>query len=98
VVFQRHGRSARPHGDEWKELMQSLGLAPRIRIQLTKEQAVLSARPTPARVLFEHRCPVCHAARIARRRMIQWRCRECVTVGLPGLLQISRSVGSELSL
>lgn len=103
VVFERHGRGHRPHGAEWKDLMRSLGLTPRVRIRLAPAEAALSARPLSAkqsstRVLYEHRCPVCHAARLARRRMSQWRCRECVTVGLSGLLEVSRRVGSELSL
>jgi len=91
VVFE-------PHGTEWKDLMRSVGLTPRVRIQLAPAEAALSARPGSARVLYEHRCPVCHAVRFASRRVSQWRCRECVTVGLPGLLEISRRVGSELSL
>ncbi len=98
VVFERHGRGHRPHGAEWKDLMRDLGLTPRVRIQLAPAEAALAARPGPTRVLYEHRCPVCHAARMSRRRMSQWRCRECVTYGLPGLLEVSRKVGSELSL
>jgi len=98
VIFERHGRGSRPHGTEWKDLMRRIGLTPRVRIQLAPAEATLCARPGPARVLYEHRCPVCHAFRFARRRMSQWRCRECVTVGLSGLLEVSRRVGSELSL
>jgi len=98
VAFERHGRGHRPHGAEWKGLMRSLGLTPRVRIQLAPGQAVLATRRGPARVLYEHRCPVCHAARFARRRMNAWRCRECVTYGLPGVLEVSRTVGSELGL
>jgi predicted SprT family Zn-dependent metalloprotease len=98
VVFERHGRRQRPHGAEWKALMRSLGLAPRVRIQLAPAEAALAARAGAARVLYEHRCPVCHAARLARRRMSRWRCRECVTVGLLGLLEVSQTVGGELSL
>jgi predicted SprT family Zn-dependent metalloprotease len=98
VVFQRHGRRCRPHGAEWKSLMRSLGLTPRIRIQLARPEAALPAGAIPTRVLYEHRCPVCHSVSLARRRMNRWRCRECVTVGLPGMLEISRTVGSELSL
>jgi ribosomal protein L37AE/L43A len=78
--------------------MRSLGLTPRMRILLAPAEAALSARSGPARIRYEHRCPVCHAVRFARRRMSQWRCRECVTVGLPGLLEVARTVGSELSL
>ncbi len=98
VVFARHGRGHRPHGAEWKALMRNLGLTPRVRIQLAPAEAALSARRGAPRVLYEHRCPVCHAARLARRRMSQWRCRECVTYGLPGVLEVSRRVGSEASL
>lgn len=98
VVFERHGRSGRPHGSEWKELMRSVGLAPRVRIQLAPADAARSVRAASPRVLFEHRCPVCQMARLARRRMSQWRCRACVGAGLPGRLEVSRRAGSELSL
>ena len=78
--------------------MRSIGLTPRVRIRLAPEEAALAAMKGPVRVRYEHRYPVCHAARFARRRMSHWRCRECVTYGLPGVLEVSRSVGSEISL
>lgn len=98
VVFQRHGRGERPHGSRWKELMRAAGYQPRARIRLAPDvelQLRSQARPTQR---FEHRCPVCHATRIARRRMSGWRCRACVTVGLEGLLVISPLPICELPL
>ena len=44
VVFERHGRGRRPHGAEWKALMRSLGLTPRVQIQLAPAEAALCAR------------------------------------------------------
>jgi predicted SprT family Zn-dependent metalloprotease len=96
VVFERHGRSGRPHGSEWKALMRSVGLAPRVRIQLAATDAARTVRAAAPRVFFEHRCPVCQLARLARRRMSQWRCRACVGAGRSGRLEVSRSAGSEL--
>jgi SprT protein len=98
VVFERHGRGRRPHGVEWKDLMRNIGLTPRVRVHLAPKETALAGIPALARVRYEHRCPVCHAVRFARRRMSQWRCRECVTYGLPGQLEVSRTVGRELSL
>ena len=98
VVFQRYGRTARPHGAEWKELMRSVGLTPRVRIQLDHLAPCLPARSPSVRVLYDHRCPVCHAARIARRRVSRWRCRNCVEAGLPGVLDVSRRAVCEMNL
>ena len=98
VVFERHGRSQKPHGAEWKELMRSVGLTPRVRIHLADRAPSFSASQESTRILYEHRCPVCQAARIARRRVSQWRCRNCVEVGLSGVLEISRCAAIELSV
>jgi predicted SprT family Zn-dependent metalloprotease len=94
VVFTRHGRSGRPHGLEWKELMRSVGFAPRVRIQVADGDPISVAWAGRAQTRYEHRCPVCQVARSARRRMTQWRCRECVTYGLEGLLVISKRHGA----
>lgn len=96
VAFERNGRKQPSHGDGWKELMRTIGFAPRVRIQLPPGDALSPAwRPAP-RILYEHRCPVCQVARVARRRMTRWRCRDCVTYGLEGLLVISPRADGEL--
>ena len=84
AVHLRHGRRARPHGPEWAALVQQAGHSPVRR--LPSEDAI----PARASLRFEHRCPVCHSRRLARRRMPSWRCTACTEAGLPGALTISR--------
>lgn len=86
VVFERHGRAARPHGKEWQALLYSAGYPPRTRMPAVE----LPSLPAPA--WFEHYCPVCQAARLARRRMSRWRCHACLSSGLDGKLAIERIV------
>lgn len=81
VVYRRHGRAARPHGPEWRALIEKAGFPPRTRVEQTGTPA--------ARVTFVHRCPVCGAARVARRRVSSWRCLECVEAGLDGRLEVT---------
>jgi predicted SprT family Zn-dependent metalloprotease len=90
VTFERHGRHCRPHGPEWAALMRAAGFEPRVRARLSHdlEVAVRAAR-TPRR-LYEHRCPVCQAKRLARRPVPQWRCAACVAAGLEGKLVIAK--------
>ena len=98
VVYARHGRGRLPHGAEWGDLMREAGIAPRARIHVADAAAAgaLAAERRPA--LYEHRCPVCHATRLARRRMTRWRCRACVMAGLPGLLEVSQRPPGEFRL
>lgn len=98
VAFERHGRGQQPHGAGWKELMRAAGFAPRVRMKVTADDALSTAWGRSPRILYEHRCPVCQNARMARRRMTRWRCRDCVTVGLEGLLVIAPRVEGELGL
>jgi predicted SprT family Zn-dependent metalloprotease len=90
AVCELHGRSARPHGPEWQALMRKAGFAPRVRIPA----AELDRLPLPARrarVLWEHRCPVCQASRVAGRPVRAWRCAACRAAGLSGKLEIQRA-------
>lgn len=86
VVHQRHGRVSRPHGVEWRALMEQAGFAARVRIP--------GVVPPPAvhrnRKAWEHRCPVCDRARILRSRQRRLRCRRCVESGRSGALVITR--------
>jgi predicted SprT family Zn-dependent metalloprotease len=90
AVYERHGRSTRPHGPEWQALMREAGFAPRVRIPA----AELDGLPLPARrarILWEHRCPVCQASRVAGRPVREWRCAACRAAGLSGKLVIERA-------
>ena len=80
IVYQRHGRAAKPHGPEWRELVELAGYKPR-RLCLTELD-----KPNPAHYI--HRCPVCQATRTSTRRQPRWKCRDCVDNGLDGTMVI----------
>jgi len=88
AVYLRHGRRARPHGREWKELMAAAGFEPRARLKLERlsSNGQLAVQP---RVLYRYRCPTCRVSRVARRRVRGWRCRTCREAGREGSLEIS---------
>jgi hypothetical protein len=74
--------------------MRRAGWAPRVRIP-AEELASLPAPAQRARVLWDHRCPLGHARRLAGRPVRQWRCVACRREGLPGVLVIERTTGEE---
>jgi len=88
AVHLRCGPSAKPHGQEWADLVKMAGVAPRVRALSTDP---LPARRTQAsRPFYEHRCPVCQTVRYARRPVASWRCAECLDTGLSGEMVITR--------
>jgi len=89
AVHALHGRRARPHGAEWRGLMQQAGFPPRLRVPWS---AVPARRRIAAaeRALWEHRCPVCQATRLARTRVTRWRCRSCREEGREGRLVVQQ--------
>jgi len=91
-----HGASAKPHGQEWRQLMTLAGFTPRVSIPSASRiaQNTDSSVPRRARVVpgwrYQHRCPVCQFTRFARRRVDRWRCASCAQTGLDGVLVITR--------
>ncbi len=102
AVNHLYGKQAQPHGSEWRRLVESAGFVPAARLPPTRacysEEKTRKREPkiglarhsTTSRLEYEHRCPVCHMTRRARRSVSQWRCALCVTAGLPGALEITR--------
>ena len=98
AVLQRHGTSVRPHGREWQSLMKCAGVQVAAQAMAGCRPWVKSggrsvpARPSSASLAvssqYEHRCPVCHMVRLAKRPVPRWRCRDCVNAGLEGRLII----------
>lgn len=86
VIFEYHGRTAKPHGKEWKQLMRIAGFEPRARMPTTGLPDALKP------VYYDHTCTVCQASRKAARKMTRWRCGACLASGLSGELLIERSV------
>lgn len=96
AVNELYGHSARPHGEEWSDLMCAAGYTPRIRINSCEFASNLPARIV-SKGRWEHRCPVCHMRRIASRPVSRWRCRNCSSSGLEGELTITK-VSSDMDL
>ena len=88
AVYRLHGRRARPHGGEWKELVSRAGYEPRTKIRRTDPR--LPPETKKPRPRWLHRCPVCQAQRIGFRSVPEWRCSACLRAGLSGELVITR--------
>ena len=88
VVVRMRGRSERPHGAAWCELLRKAGYEPRTHVVSGRKihTALTAERP---HLIYEHRCPVCHAVRYGKRTVKSWRCAECVGAGLPGHLIVA---------
>ena len=96
AAAEHHGPGCRAHGPEWKALMRAVGREPRARIPAREIERDLPLAAS-GRVLWEHRCPVCQAHRLAGRSMKTWRCGECRGRGLEGELVITRLGGGARS-
>ncbi len=93
ATFELHGSKVRPHGPQWGALMRKAGFEPRVRARLNRDvQAELQAERA-TRPMYEHRCLVCQATRLARRPVPQWRCAACADAGLEGKLVIVKRTG-----
>jgi SprT protein len=82
-----HGRRARAHGSEWKDLMRLAGYAPRVR--WAESSVPESVRVRRSAVVYVHSCPVCSAHWVARRSVPAWRCGTCRDAGRAGRLTVS---------
>lgn len=82
------GRSAPPHGSTWRELVRRVGCEPKLYCVSNRRTHM---GPTHVRLplIYEHRCPVCHAVRYAKKTVKSWRCVECSVAGQPGHLVIT---------
>lgn len=89
AVHELHGRAAKPHGTEWRELMRAAGFEPRARIPARLLEGV-APRRRQAQGGWLHRCPVCQVSRVARRPVHRWRCAACRNDGLDGRLLVTR--------
>jgi predicted SprT family Zn-dependent metalloprotease len=88
AAVEPHGRRVRPHGKEWRALVEAAeraGLVPKAR---PNGAAPSPRKPSGAR--YAHTCPVCHFSRTAKRKVTTWRCPECRANDLPGVLTIER--------
>ncbi len=89
AVVQLYGARCRPHGREWRGLMSAAGHTPRARIPAAEFERLVPMH-AGTRVMWEHRCPVCQARRVAGRPVREWRCARCRRIGLRGSLVVRR--------
>lgn len=89
VAYECFGRDIKPHGKEWRELVQGVGFVPRTKYCGDLKLGTMRIRSYPP-PRYLHRCMTCFAQRIARRPMNNWRCAECEENGLRGDLTITR--------
>jgi SprT protein len=87
ATYRLYGARAKPHGPEWRGLVESSGFTPSVVIALDWLGAARSKSKRP-REIFEYQCPVCQAAYSVRRRDSRLRCRPCTDAGLLGHLNL----------
>jgi predicted SprT family Zn-dependent metalloprotease len=95
VVDHLYGTQAKAHGSEWRRLVEAAGYRAGNELLRVRSAAACAPRRhgSNGTLAYEHRCPVCQMIRRAKRPVPQWRCAECVAVGLSGQLEITRTPG-----
>lgn len=88
AVFLLYGGAVAPHGKEWAALVRAAGHMPNMRLLQPSPLALQPPRTHRKAFRFEHRCPVCQSVRWAARRVSAWRCAECRSAGLVGVMEI----------
>ncbi|MEX2480016.1 MAG: SprT-like domain-containing protein [Gammaproteobacteria bacterium] len=76
AAFEHHGPAIRPHGCEWRALMQAAGFEPRVRFENMAAINLVHARASGGK-RYVHRCVACGSSRVSTRRMTRWRCGAC---------------------
>jgi predicted SprT family Zn-dependent metalloprotease len=90
AAYRLSNNEALPHGSLWHDLVRAAGLEPRVRRSASGDEAAPPPRRS-SRFQYEHRCPICHTVRYARRPVPAWRCAECLDSGLSGELVVTRA-------
>lgn len=87
AVFFIFGKGRRPHGREWRSLMEKALHLPRTRIP---EGEILGLAPSgkKGRYLYFHRCSHCGIVFRKKRTDRRWRCKSCLMNGLEGKLRV----------
>ena len=85
LVWERFGHLAQPHGPEWATLMRSAGFEPRAtHVRCGQRRRARNGNRV------RHFCAVCHFYTFAKRRIPSWRCPNCRSIGLEGMLNVER--------
>jgi len=87
AVFFLYGRSCRPHGPEWKSLMETAQYIPRVKIPGSE---IHGRRKTgrKTRYRYTHRCLDCGRIFRSRKTDRRWRCKRCLNLGYEGFLEL----------
>jgi hypothetical protein len=82
VIYHRYGTAVAAHGEEWRALMRAAGYP------ATARMAGHGGKRKRIAKRYRHTCAVCQAQRLAGSPMINWRCGQCQSQGLDGILVI----------
>lgn len=78
AAYLLHGSRAKPHGAQWRALVQAAGYQPSTSL---RGRWLPSPAPAPASARRHHyRCPVCQSDYFVRRRNSRLHCTHCLRV------------------
>ena len=89
AVLFLYGRGCKPHGPEWRALVEAAQYPPRAQIP----QKEVHGRPHTVKkkgYRYTHRCLDCGKIFHSRRTDRRWRCKQCLNLGLDGFLKLVR--------
>ena len=92
AAFRLNGRFIKPHGKEWKTLMQAAGYQPKVRVRMELVHG-LPERWQSTQRRYEYLCPACGVSHFRRNKNPRLRCRKCYEAGKPGSLVIRKTGG-----
>lgn len=84
AAFLLHGLRAKPHGPEWRSLVQAAGYQPSTSLKCRS-----LPQPSPASLpsrRHRYQCPVCEADYFVRRRNSRLHCSTCLRSGVTSQL------------
>jgi predicted SprT family Zn-dependent metalloprotease len=82
----RYGTRAKPHGPEWRSLVEAAGYQPVTALKCKWLSHGRPQRHTPTARL-RYQCPVCQAEYFVRRRNSRLQCSACFRAGITALLR-----------
>lgn len=85
------GRRVKPHGSEWRHLMEAAGYRARVRFPAGEVRG-LATRGSAPKYEYLHCCRDCAATFKTYATNRRWRCRSCFTSGREGKLAVKRFV------
>jgi len=87
AVFFLFGRGCKPHGPQWRLLVEAAQFMPRTRIPEGEVHGHLHSKRRKG-YRYTHRCLDCGAILRSRRTDRRWRCKNCLSSGFDGYLEL----------